>query len=138
MDHLLVKIENLDEARHPARGAERQGLFDPALIGAEKHQRQVAGLVLCQHPKRAFAAGRAMFGHAHFEGRDRADGRLGDFRTVAAVDAGNGQVKQNVEHACRPLRIAEQPVEQFSGFWADAGQGAGLGEEGIEKRGPHG
>ena len=79
-----------------------------------------------------------MFGHAHFEGRDRADGRLGDFRAVAAVDAGNGQMEQNVENARRTLCCAEQPVEQFSGFWTDAGQGAGLGEEGIEKRGPHG
>ncbi len=77
-----------------------------------------------------------MFRHARFDGRDRADGSLRDLRAVAAVDAGNRQVQQDVEYARRSA-VAEQPVEQFAGLGADAGQGAGLGEEGIEKRGPH-
>ena len=64
-------------------------------------------------------------------------GACGDFRPVAAVDEGKGQMQQQIDDAGRTIRFAEQAVEQFADLGADARQGAGAGKKGIEKRGPH-
>ncbi len=137
MDHLAEGVVKLDQAGHPAGFADRQGLFDPAGIGAEEDQGQVAGLVFGQHAPRAFSARRAMLDDPHFESRDGADRRLGDFGPVAAVDAGKGKMQQQINSARGAVGVAEQPIEQLAGLGADAGQSAGAGEKGIEKRRPH-
>ena len=140
MDHLQIAVPDLQLAGDPARRAQRQAVAHPFFVVAEKHQFDVAGVVLDQDFERclgARAGRRAMLDDAHFQSRDRAALRVADFRPRAAVERRVGQMEENVDdpRAAMPIK---QAVEQLGVFWADAGQCAGGREKGIEQGGSHG
>ncbi len=67
--HLAMAVVELEPARHPALGAERQHLLDPGMVGQKEDEQHVAGRILDQHAVRRLGAWRrrAMLGHAGLE-----------------------------------------------------------------------
>ena len=63
MDHLQVAVPGFEQARHPTRAAEREGLLDPSGIVKEEHESDVAGVVLDQYLVRRLDAGRRVVRH---------------------------------------------------------------------------
>jgi hypothetical protein len=139
VDHLPMAVEQLDRARHETLGSDRQHRFHAGLGGVEEDERHVPGRVLDQHAiGRAPASERrrAVLGHLRRE-RDRlADRRLGDRPFELARDGAVREVEKQVDHPRRLSVLADQPVERARHLRADAGQGAGRGEQPIENAGP--
>ncbi len=139
MHNLAMAVPEFELARHPAPRPDRQAALDPLVIGEEKHEQNVAGLVLDQHAIRAFRARRRpVLDDGRLDHHQRIERRLGDLRPVAPVNDASWKMEQEIDHA-RPGRgAAEQPVEQLAGLGADAGQARGRGEERVQNRWAHG
>ena len=122
MDHLQAPVPHFELARHPARGAQRQHLANPVVVGEEEHQFDIAGVVLDQHLVGRLRAGvrrRPMLGDAHFQGCDGVALGVADFRPGAPVERRVGQVVENIDDP-RAGRAIEQPVEHLGDLRADA------------------
>ncbi len=139
MHHLPVAVVEFELAGHPALGAQRQGLLDPGVVGEEKDEQHVAGVVLQQHlVGRARARRRgAVVGDAGAQRHHDVDRRLRDGRLLAPVDDRVRQVEQQVDRARGTARRPEQAIEQAAGLGADARQVGRRGEEGRQEGWSH-
>ena len=109
------------------------------MIGEEKDQLDVPGVVLDQHLERRPGARvwrPVVLGHLGFDGDDRARNRVADLGARAAVDGRLRQMEEDVEDP-RALRLVEQPVEELRVLWPDPWQGVGRREQRIEQGGAH-
>ena len=140
MDDLSPAVPELELARDPAPGADRQLRAHPFGIGEEEHELDVAGVVLDQHLERrarARASRLVMLGHRRLDGDDRVGNGVADLRPRAPVDGRVRQVEQHVDDP-RPFGFVEQAVEQFRVLRSDPRQRGGGREQGIEQGRAHG
>jgi hypothetical protein len=80
-----------------------------------------------------------VFGHRHFDCRQRAGDSLGDRWPGATVDKGGGEVKQEIDDfRVFILRMGrEKSFEKFLEAWTNPVQIAQTGEQGCEDVWPH-
>jgi hypothetical protein len=137
MDHLAVAVPELELARDVALRADGQELLDAVARHIEEDEEHVAAVVLDEDAVRRLAAlqPRAMLAHPDLEGQGLPDRRLGDGALEVARDAAMGKVEQEVEHPRRPLRLAEQAIEQSRHLRPDPGQRRRGREQRVQDRG---
>jgi len=109
------------------------------MIGEEKHQKNIAGLIFDQHFIGRLGAGRRrpVLDDDGLQRHDAVHRRFGDLRPVTPVDGAEWQVKEQIDDARRTRGARHDLVEKLGGFRPDSEKIFRGGEKRIEEGGPH-
>ena len=134
MHHLAMPVPQFEFSGNPTRGARRQALFDPMVIGEKEDEENIACFILDQHFVGRLGARprRPVFDNLDFERDDRNERRSGDLWPIAPVDRGIGEMEKKVDRAGLFAAFGQESIKELGRFRPDAGQARGRREERVE------
>ena len=129
-----MPVPQFEFSGNPTRGARRQALFDPMVIGEKEDEENIACFILDQHFVGRLGARprRPVFDNLDFERDDRIERRSGDLWPITPVDRGIGEMEKKVERAGFHGVACQELVKQLGVFRPDAGQAQSCREERVE------
>ena len=143
MDHLRPAVEPFDAAADIADRPDRHHAFEKGRLGMEENERDLAAVVVREDAVGLLAVSgrrRHMPVDAKLERHDRAFGRAGDARLVAAVDDRRRQMEEEIDDARQAGAFLgpEQAADRLADFRTDPGKARHVAKERVEDVGAHG